>query len=248
MTRAAERACYLVGALLLASGLIHLLILLLSGANWVGPLSLRKAMTFGLSFGLTLITIGWVSSFLEIRDRLRTPLLGVFAAISVVETVLVSMQAWRGVPSHFNLETTFDGLVARALAAGGVALVVIIATLTFLAFRSNRSVPSVMRIAIRSGFAILLASMVIGALMIAKGMTLVFAGHAQAAYASAGSLKPAHGVMMHGILVLPLLAWVMMLTDWTEQTQRRVVVMATIAYALMAGLLTMSIILGDMGL
>ena len=38
----------------------------------MGPLSLRKPTTFGLSFGLTLITIAWVLSFLELRDRTRT--------------------------------------------------------------------------------------------------------------------------------------------------------------------------------
>jgi hypothetical protein len=58
-----ERAAYIVGALLLISGLIHLAILLIGGGSWQGPLSLRKPMTFGLSFGLTLITIVWVASF-----------------------------------------------------------------------------------------------------------------------------------------------------------------------------------------
>ena len=55
--RELERAGYAVGALLIASGLIHLAILVLGGGSWEGPVSLRKAATFGLSFGLTLITI-----------------------------------------------------------------------------------------------------------------------------------------------------------------------------------------------
>ena len=46
-----------------------------------------------------------------------------------METALVSLQAWRGVPSHFNMETSLDAWVARALAAGGITLVVIIAVL-----------------------------------------------------------------------------------------------------------------------
>src|SRR5437667_273275 len=65
--RRAERAGYLVGTLLLVSGLLHLAALVIGGGSWEGPLSLRKAVTFGLSFGLTLITIVWVASFVR-RD------------------------------------------------------------------------------------------------------------------------------------------------------------------------------------
>ena len=103
----------MVGVLLLASGLVHLAILVMTGGTWIGPLSLRKPTTFGLSFGVTLITIAWVSSFLRLGDRARAILLGVFTIACVIETALVSLQAWRGVPSHFNTETTFDALVAR---------------------------------------------------------------------------------------------------------------------------------------
>jgi hypothetical protein len=224
-----------IGALLLASGLIHLGILAISGGSWLGPLSLRKPMTFGLSFGLTLITITWVSSFLRLGDRARTILFSVFAAACVLETVLVSLQAWRGVPSHFNVETPIDALVTQMLAAGGVTLVAIIVALTFISFRAAPSTPSIMRVAIRTGFVILLGAMFSGALMIANGMTLVFAGNRQAAYLTAGWLKPVHGVTMHAILVLPVLAWLLSLTAWSERRQRRVIVAASAGYALLVG-------------
>ncbi|OLD65328.1 MAG: hypothetical protein AUI47_02445 [Acidobacteria bacterium 13_1_40CM_2_68_5] len=66
----------MVGALVLVSGLIHLGILVISGGTWEGPLSLRKATTFGLSFGLTLITIVWVAALLRLSDRSLAALLG----------------------------------------------------------------------------------------------------------------------------------------------------------------------------
>src|SRR5262245_22409380 len=47
-----ERTAYVVGTLLLVSGLVHLALLVVTGASWEGPLSLRKASTFGLSFGI----------------------------------------------------------------------------------------------------------------------------------------------------------------------------------------------------
>jgi hypothetical protein len=111
--KAAERATYSVGGLLFLSGVIHLAILLTSGSSWEGPVSLRKAATFGLSFGLTLINVTFIASFVPLKDRTRTTLLSVFAVACVLETFLVSLQTWRGVPSHFNVETPFDAAVAQ---------------------------------------------------------------------------------------------------------------------------------------
>jgi len=228
--RAVERAGYLIGGWLLASGLIHWAVLVIGGGSWSGPLSLRKPMTFGLSFGLTLITIAWVSSFLDLSRRRRALLLGVFTGACVLETALVTLQAWRGVPSHFNLETTFDGLVARTLAAGGFALVVIIIVLTYVSFRANPAVPISVRIAIRAGFVTLVGAVVAGAVMIAKGMMLVFAGDPQAAYATGGTLRPTHAVAMHAILVLPVIAWLLSFTDWSERRRTNAILLASAVY------------------
>lgn len=231
-----ERRAYILGALLLMSGLIHVAILIVGGGSWAGPLSLRKPATFGLSFGLTLITIAWVASFLRMGERARSTLLGIFTVACVVETALVTLQAWRGVPSHFNMETPFDAFVARTLAAGGFTLVAIILVLTFVAFRANAAVPGSLQIAIRIGFVTLVGSMVVGALMIARGMMLVFAGNPQAAYANGGTLKPTHAVTMHAILVLPLLAWLLSFTHYSEERRLAVVLAAAAAYVVVAGL------------
>jgi hypothetical protein len=232
--RALERVGYLVGALLMASGVIHFAILVIGGGSWQGPLSLRKPMTFGLSFGLTLLTIVWMTSWLRLGDRSRALLLGAFILACVLETVLVSLQAWRGVPSHFNVENTFDALVTRGLAGGGVALIAIIAVLTFVAFRPQPTLPVSLRTAIRIGFLTLCSSLVVGALMIAKGMTLVFGGDPQAAYATGGALKPTHAVTMHGILVLPLLAWLLSFANWSERRRLRVVLLGATGYVVLA--------------
>jgi len=232
--RRIERIGYAVGALLLISGIAHIAILAVTGESWVGPLSLRKPATFGLSFGITLVTIVWVTSFLPLADRTRVALLSIFTAASVVETALVSLQAWRGVPSHFNVETAFDAMVARALAVGGIALVTVIVGLTATAFRRNPAVPISLRRAIQMGFVALCVAMATGATMIARGMLLVFAGHPTAAYATGGALKPTHAVTMHAILVLPLLAWLLSFADWSEDRKTRIVLAASTAYLVLA--------------
>jgi hypothetical protein len=239
-----ERTGYIVGAVLLVSGLIHLGVLATDGGSWEGPVSLRKAATFGLSFGLTLLTIVWVASFLRLGDRFRSILLGAFTVACAVETALVTLQAWRGVPSHFNLETTFDGLVARILAAGGFVLVAVIATFLLVSFRHHPALPNSLRIAIRIGFSLLFMSLVVGAVMIVKGMRLVFAGNPQAAYATGGALKPTHAATMHAILVLPLLAWLLSFTDWSERRRVAVVWLGAAGYALLAAVIAVENLAG----
>ena len=158
-----ERAAYALGGLLILSGVIHLAVLLISGGTWEGPLSLRKPMTFGLSFGLTLINVTLIASFVPLKDRSRTMLLGVFAGACVLETFLVSLQAWRGVPSHFNIETPFDATVAQILALGGFTLVAIIVLLTAAVFRHRHALPSPLRLAIQAGFVALVGAQIAGA-------------------------------------------------------------------------------------
>jgi hypothetical protein len=232
--RPIERVAYRIGALLTISGVVHGLVLLIGGGSWTGPLSLRKPTTFGLSFGTTLINVTWVSSFLRLSDRARGLLLSAFSAACVAETALVSIQAWRGVPSHFNFETTLDGLVSRSLAAGGVVLVAVVVGMTATAFRSQPQLPPSVLLSIRIGLVVLVAAQVIGALMIATGVRLVFAGQPQVAYATGGFLKPAHAVTMHAILVLPLLSWLLSFADCAERQRVRIVWLAACVYLTLA--------------
>src|SRR6266516_163875 len=226
--RRIERVCYLVGAVLFGSGLFHLAVYAVAGGPGEGPVSWSKPTTFGLSFGITLATVAWTASYLRLRDHARNLLLGGFATASVVEVALVTTQAWRRVPSHFNTETAFDTMVTRVLAAGGGVIIVVLGTLTVVALKNNPGVPASMRLAVRVGYVALMVAMVVGALMIAKGMIQVVNGHPQLAYTTGGAYKPAHAVAMHGIGVLPVLAWLLARTGWDEARRIRVVGVVTV--------------------
>jgi hypothetical protein len=155
--RRVERIGYAIGAALLLSGFVHVAILLISGDSWEGPTSLRKTATFGI----TLLSVVWVSTFVPLAERTRIWLLGIFSGACVLETMLVSLQAWRGVPSHFNVETPLDAFVAPLLAFGGFTLVVTITTLMCASFRTDTAVPVSLRVAIRVGFVALFGAQVI---------------------------------------------------------------------------------------
>jgi hypothetical protein len=68
----ALRFAHVVGGVLILVDLAHL-------AAWQGPISLRKPTTFGISFGLTTITLAWITGHLQITDRTRWLLLGPLA-------------------------------------------------------------------------------------------------------------------------------------------------------------------------
>lgn len=229
--RRIERLSYLVGAVLLLSGLAHLGVQALLGGPWLGPVSWRKPTTFGLSFGLTAISVAWVSSFLRMGERLRSVTLGGFLLASVVEVTLISAQAWRGVPSHFNFETATDTRITAVLAAGGGVLFLTLGTLFVVSLRAQPWLAPPLRAAVRLGFGALIGALVIGGVMIGIGTTLARGGNPQAAYHTAGAFKLAHAVAMHGIALLPGLAWLGGLGQLTQARLNRLLTVASVAYA-----------------
>ncbi|MFJ9634644.1 hypothetical protein ACIRU8_43825 [Streptomyces sp. NPDC101175] len=233
--RPVERLCLTTGALLILTGLVHLVVFAVAGGPWYGPVSWRKPVTFGLSFGATLIAVTWVTSYLRVGDRPRTVLLAVFAADCVVEVGGITVQTWRRVPSHLDMETPFDTAVSMTLAVGGGVLVVLLTAFAVASFRHRPAGSTGMALAVRSGFAILLVALASGAAMIARGVVLVRTGHQEAAYHSTAPLKPLHAVSLHAVLVLPALAWLLSRTSWSETARLRTVAVAVGCYAVAVG-------------
>jgi hypothetical protein len=231
--RHVQRLCYVVAAALVLSGLAHLVVAAVDPRPWYGPLSWRKPVTFGLSFGTTLAAVAWVSSYVALPARWRVVLLGVFAVDCVVEVTGISVEAWRHVPSHFNTDGPLSAAVAYSLAAGGVVLVVVLGTLALAAFRTPAT--PAMRLALRAGFGLLLAGLAAGVAMIARGEVLMQGGQQQAAYDHAGFLKWFHAVTLHAVLVLPLLAWWTQRAGFDEVAGVRVVRRGVACYLAAAG-------------
>jgi hypothetical protein len=215
-----QRFAYVCAALLVLSGGFHGVVYLVDGGPWAGPVSWRKPVVFGLSFGLAVGTLTWFMTFLRPRKAVGWIVLGVLAVASLGEVFLISMQRWRGVASHFNEDTAFDELVfsMMGMLVALVALVTIFVTVRSF-FRIDA--PASLAWAIRIGLVLMLVSQGVGVQMIAEGGNT---------FGAAGALKVPHAVTMHAVQVLPALALVSMLSDSTEDRRVRVVAVGATGY------------------
>ena len=110
-----QRFLYVLGALLLSMALLHTIVLLVTGGSLQGAVSWRQPIMFGEAFGVTLLSLGYIIGFLPIRRIVGWVLSGIVGIASAGEVLLISVQQWRGVPSHFNSSTPFDAAVFGAM-------------------------------------------------------------------------------------------------------------------------------------
>lgn len=227
-----QRFLYRVGVLLIAWGLVHLGVFVVDGGGWWGAVSWRKPFSFGVSFGLAALSIGWVLGQLPRRPRLGWAIAGVLGIASTVEVAMVTLQRWRGVPSHFNTGAVFDnavfGIMGQSVALIGVALVV-----TFVWAAVERRTDQTVRVAVLTGLLLVLMASGIGSDLISRGTAEVAATGqipGSVVIGAAGSGKLAHAVGLHGLQVLGALAVVLGLGSLAGRVRLRVMRIAAAAY------------------
>jgi len=216
-----QRFAYVCGALLIASGVFHGVVYLVDGGAWEGPLSWRKPIVFGLSFGIALATVSWLMGFLRPRRWAGWLVLGLYTFASVGEVVLISMQTWRGVPSHFNEDPGFDGLVFSVMGLLVTVVAALTVAVTIWALVRIDAPPS-LAFAIRAGLVLMLVSQMVGVQMIVEGDNT---------FGAAGALKVPHAVTLHAIQVLPALALLLLASELPERRRLEVVGVGATGYA-----------------
>ena len=164
------------------------------------------------------------------RPRLGWLLAGPLGVASVAEVLLITMQRWRGVPSHFN-EAAFDAAVFSAMGVMVAVAALVIAAVTvwsFISLRAARAwpLPSALGWCCWSP-----ASCSVGR-------------SSPTAWASRGTgdrggqhlrrrrgMKVPHAVSLHAVQLLPALAWLLgEFSGWAERRRTRVVLVAAAGY------------------
>jgi hypothetical protein len=197
----------------------------------VGPVTWRKPIEFGISGAITTLSLAWVMGRLP-RSSLWNWTAAILIAFFVPETVLIDMQQWRGVASHFNYDTAFDIAVFSMM---GVLIGVVAVGILVLAVRSFGRVdgPPSTALAIRAGMMFLLLGQALGGLIIANGVAPGSTVANASIIGAAGELKVPHALGLHGLQVLAVLALILERTGVPTRSAVTAVASCALGYGLL---------------
>jgi len=233
----ASRRLGAAAVLLLVSGLAHLLFLLAVSGDWTGPVSLRKPITFGLSVGMLLWTVGWVIDRLPSRSRLEKSL-GLGMVLSgLTEVALISVQAWRGVPSHFNYTTVEDLVVFVSMGVSIAVLSVGLLITTVWTFAA-RLADGTVALAVRAGMVLVLTGLGIGQWIIELGNDFIERYDLvpdRVLSGEAGVPTFPHAMGFHGIQVFIVAVLITGLVGLNAHAARRVLRLLVAGYSALLG-------------
>ena len=222
-----------LGAIMVASGLVHVPVWAVLGGPWEGPVTWRKPILFGISGGLTSLSLGWIWSKLPWRWG-DAWLAAATAWALFIEVVLIDLQRWRGVGSHFNRDTPLDSVLFDAMGALIVGVTLVSLDLAVRLFRHRPLMAADMLLAARAGLALLVVSCLLGIWVGIHGEMQQRIGLEPTRLGAAGVPKFPHGVALHAILWLPAIAWVARRAGIDERMRCRLVASATAGTLLVA--------------
>jgi len=217
---------------LIATGLFHVVIYAFADGGWDGPVSWRKPIEFGLSGGITTLSLAAVMGRLPRTAWLAWPS-AVATSLFVPETLLIDLQRWRGVPSHFNSSTVFDAAVFSLMGALVAFVSIAIFVMTIWTFTSLRG-PASTGLGIRAGMVFLTIGQVLGFMIVINGLE-VDDVYRSSVFGAAGEMKLPHAVALHALQVLGLLALLLERTALAESRRILLVLLAVCGYTLALG-------------
>ncbi len=193
---------------MLVSGMLHIPMHMSSNLDWEDPSSFRKPIMFGVSTGVTLwsslVVLGMLKPLLW--DGWASKLL---SGSLLVEVSLITIQAWRQVPSHFNRSSLLNATIESAMLLMITIASILIIALTVRAFWPGqwRTGEPAMHLAMQTGLLFLVLSCAIGFFITFVGKWQLTSGGSPSIYPPRGILKFPHGAVMHAIQLFAVLAW-----------------------------------------
>ena len=253
-TSAAQRTLFVTGTGLFLWMLAHIGLLIVGNRPFDGPTSYRKAATFAETGWLMCWAVAYALPYLNIGKATRWSIIGGTLLFGAGETVLMSMQVWRGVPSHYNFTTIFNSVLFGT--TGVIAALWLASMVVFLiALLRNTNFAPPMRLAYVTGTVLMIFGGVTGILMIlnlsgayqgnlfANIQTVVrgdmigeFTGDVRTS--AGGNLVVLHAFGVHGLSAIPLVAWLLGYATLPEQTRTAITGLSAAAYIGLTALLT----------
>jgi hypothetical protein len=184
-----------------------------------------KPVKFNISIAAVLLTCAIFLGGLKGLDPAKLWIGGSLAIALSIESLLISLQAGRGVRSHMNLATPFDAHVSMLMGLLAVVGTLAVAALLALTFLAVPEWPAAVVWGVRLGLLLFLAGSVEGTLMFQHG------GHTIGAVDGGpglpvlnwsrqhGDLRIAHFFALHALQAFPIFGIVSSRTSWSTSVQ-----------------------------
>lgn len=200
--------------IMLACGILTVLLIQVDPRTVLGISTWIKPTKFLFSGGVFLLTMGWIFDQISPWNPARSLRLSKWMAwLLNIETAMIVMQGARGVQSHYNTSTAFDGIIFSLmglviLAATGILIYVCVVT-----WRRSHAMPSGLLWAIRLGLLISILASFEGGYMSVLGQRTIGAAQDSTGLPflnwsrEGGDLRIAHFLGIHALQLLPLMAF-----------------------------------------
>lgn len=180
----------------------------LVGINiWIKP---TKFITSGI---IVLWTMAWYFMAYPFKQKTASFLANAATVLMLIEVVSITMQAWRGVRSHYNISTAFDSMLFGIMGLAIGLFTLIVFWLFVKSFSSKLDFSPTMKWSFRiAWFAFLVASAVGGSMISQQAHTVGLADGGNGIpflnwSTEGGDLRIAHFFGLHAIQIIPLFTY-----------------------------------------
>jgi hypothetical protein len=250
---------------LTAAGLLMIAALVAALAGlWLDPRTIGgapawlKPAKFGASTAIYSLTLAWLFRYLGAWQRTRRIVSWTTAVVLVLEVAIISMQAWRGTTSHFNVGTPLDAALFSIMGTAIFVQTAVSITVAVALWR-ERFADKALGWALRLGMTLTIIGASTGGLMVrpteaqlaearaGRGMPVAGAHTVGAPDGGAGvpgtgwsvahgDLRVPHFVGLHAVQSLGLFA-LFVATRWSAARRVRLVLAAASSYTALFALL-----------
>jgi hypothetical protein len=251
---------------LTATGLLMLVVLMgaviglaLDPRMIAGAPAWLKPAKFAVSIAIYTFTLAWIFSLIPEWPRTRRIVGWTTAVTMVLEIALISLQAFRGTTSHFNVATLFDGVVFTVM--GAAILVQTLSTVAVaIALWRHPFADRALGWALRLGMTMTIVGAMTGGLMTRPTSQQLDAARAGERMTVAGAhsvggpdggpglpgtgwstehgdLRAAHFLGLHALQTLPIVALVLARRRVSDPVRLRLTITAAASYLALFGIL-----------
>ena len=204
-----------LGIILLVQSLVLIALIPFHELEVLGINSLLKPLKFALSLWIYSWTMAYLVHYFNDKKMVRRfEILAIFCML--IEQVIITMQAFRGTLSHFNISTPTDGMLFSIM---GILIATITTYTLFVTIKFKRQTDNiniVFKEAIFLGLSIFVVSGYLGFTMASRlthnvggemgGASLPFINWST----TIGDLRVAHFIGLHALQIIPLVGFVIM--------------------------------------